>query len=150
MSKLSMYIIGNGPVSRDFSREIDQCDKVVRFNGCGNYNQGTGKKTSILCVNYMSMKSDFLDKHNAREVWVLDPPDSPRETIWRRIKNLVYKLRGEKYYQGLRKKGEYRKLLEKFPGALVFDTAFYSLAQKKIRTQPNDLREPSSGFLALE
>ena len=42
-----IFVIGNGPVNKDYSEAIDTSDVVVRFNKMDNYNLHTGTKTDI-------------------------------------------------------------------------------------------------------
>jgi hypothetical protein len=47
----TLVIVGSAPLDLDFSRYIDSCDCVVRFNNCKNYGGNSGRKTDILILN---------------------------------------------------------------------------------------------------
>jgi len=46
-----LIIVGSAPLDRDFSRFIENCDCVVRFNNCKNYGGFSGTRTDILFLS---------------------------------------------------------------------------------------------------
>ena len=50
MTKLKIAIVGNAKLCNDFSKQIDSCDIVLRFNEANNYGCFSGYKTDILCI----------------------------------------------------------------------------------------------------
>lgn len=47
----NVFLVGNGPVRRDWSRDVDRADTVFRFNFCNFYGINNGSKTDVLIVN---------------------------------------------------------------------------------------------------
>lgn len=62
----TVAVVGNGPVDKDVSAEVDACDVVIRFNHMYRYGEGTtGKKISIICQTFTSSYMRADDRHNA-------------------------------------------------------------------------------------
>lgn len=62
----SVAIVGNGPVEKDVSAEVDACDVVIRFNHMYRYGEGKiGKKISIICQTFTGSYMRSQDRHNA-------------------------------------------------------------------------------------
>ncbi|MBU3694719.1 MAG: hypothetical protein FGM40_07825 [Rhodocyclaceae bacterium] len=49
----NLVVVGNAPLTIDYSDLIDSSDVVVRMNECKNYSSFAGGKTTIICVNNM-------------------------------------------------------------------------------------------------
>lgn len=67
MAKLygkTVAIVGNGPVTKDFSEEIDALDVVIRFNHFYRYDDGlTGKRVDMVCQTIAKAWFDAPNKH---------------------------------------------------------------------------------------
>ncbi|MCZ2100737.1 MAG: SDR family oxidoreductase [Chitinophagales bacterium] len=50
MHRPKLAIVGNAEQHHDFSKQIDDCDIVIRFNSAATLGKNTGTKTDILCV----------------------------------------------------------------------------------------------------
>lgn len=149
--KKKMVIVGNADVRTDRSFTVDQADVVVRFNHCNNRNKGTGSKTDILCLNYDGLK--HIDVDNNVEVLITEPCHSILYNLFRRVLIYVYLIIGVGYFQGLRKRAEYEKLIRAkgLLNASMVDHNTYRAARRKIRNGSLwDFRQPSSGFVAIE
>lgn len=60
----NVAIVGNGPVTKDFSYEIDSSDIVIRFNHFYRYDDGlTGKRVDIVCQTIAKAWFDAVNKH---------------------------------------------------------------------------------------
>lgn len=76
-------IVGNGPVFKDYSEEIDQADIVIRFNHFYRYESGlTGKRVDIVAQTFAKAwfdaqykHEDIIRKYNA-EVFIIKRPDN--------------------------------------------------------------------------
>lgn len=47
-SNPSIIILGNGPISADIAKQVDSCERVVRFNFCANMPENLGTKCTDL------------------------------------------------------------------------------------------------------
>lgn len=51
MAEKRITIVGNAPLSIDYSDLVDSSDVVIRINNCKNYSAFSGKKTDYLFIN---------------------------------------------------------------------------------------------------
>ena len=69
----SIAIIGNGPIDRDVSEVVDECDIVIRFNAARNWGGNAGRRFDVLVLavgatNLLKLRgSEFLQA--ASEIW---------------------------------------------------------------------------------
>ena len=49
----NLVVVGNAPLTIDYSGLIDSADVVIRMNECKNHSSFSGTKTTVICVNNM-------------------------------------------------------------------------------------------------
>jgi hypothetical protein len=62
--KKTLVIVGNGPLPRDLSREIDAADYVLRFNNPPKSSEVSGSKTDLLMLATSTKQT---------QQWLMDP-----------------------------------------------------------------------------
>lgn len=53
---MKIAIIGNANITKDYSKEIDACDIVIRCNDAKNYMKNTGSKINVLCIRNIGVQ----------------------------------------------------------------------------------------------
>lgn len=154
---MKIVILGNATVEADFSAEVNSADLVIRFNVAtkNNFNINTGMKTDVLCVSNISALGRAIAKYrklaglpfipDLKEVWFPRPANRPASQVW--IKP---------WSRQLFRKTDYSKFIVSRNGLdnkkIIYfgDHIFRDSCRILGIADDFGLREPSTGFLALQ
>lgn len=154
---MRIAIVGNATVKADLSDEINSADLVVRFNVAtkNNFNINTGVKTDVLCVSNSSEPGRAYAKYRrlaslpfineVNEIWFPRPASKPARQVW--FKPWSRQTFRETNYSKfiISRNGLTNKKIVYFDDQLFLDCCHMLNIDADF-----GLREPSSGFLALQ
>ena len=154
-----VMVVGNAPVSVDYSEMVDGSEHVIRMNGCPNWGKNTGTRTTILgLINNGVTGRDHYKKQSLRgwpvaekacEVWFR----AHRYGAWDVLKTILRHPRSRKQYL------DYGEKLVRAHGLenkrIVYaDRSLIPAARKRLweldRGRPWKKVLPTSGYLIIE